>query len=36
LMSRPETVALTAHVRIAPAAIKIKLTPMPMVWSSFS
>ena len=30
LMSRPETVALTAQVRIAPTAIRIRLTPIPI------
>ena len=30
LMSRPDTVALTAQVRMAPTAIRIRLTPMPI------
>src|SRR5439155_8557202 len=30
LMSTPETVAFTAQVRIAPAAIRIRLTTMPI------
>jgi hypothetical protein len=30
-MLRPETVALTAQVRIAPAAIRMRLTPTPIV-----
>ncbi len=31
LMLKPDVVALTAQVRIAPAAIRIRLTPIPMV-----
>jgi hypothetical protein len=30
LMSTPDTVAVTAQVRMAPTAIKMRLTPMPM------
>jgi hypothetical protein len=32
--SRPETVAFTAHVRIAPTAIRKMLTPRPIFSSS--
>jgi hypothetical protein len=32
-MSTPETVAVTAQVRIAPTAIKIRLTEIPMCCS---
>ena len=34
--SRPETEALTAHVRMAPTAIRKRLTPRPMTSSLFS